>query len=195
MVINIRELAMERMTGNVGDGRAKGKFKGVATGIKRPSLAEVGFQTVEPIVGVCDKILVRQMPCAPLPFSPGVEGQSRDCFEDSGFSGLREGPREGRPRRLDDRTWEKVERDLRVHPRDLGYNHNLWDGRLLAHHLRQKYQVSLGTRQCQRLFRSTGFRRRKPRPLIAQADPVAQEAFKKTRRAGKKSGAGPVELG
>jgi hypothetical protein len=40
-----------------------------------------------------------------------------------------------------------------------------------------------------------GFRRRKPRPLIAQADPVAQEAFKKTRRTGKKSGAGPVELG
>ena len=110
-------------------------------------------------------------------------------FEGIGFNGLREGPREGRPRRLDDRTWEKVERDLRVHPRDLGYNRNLWDGKLLAHHLRQQYQVSLGTRQCQRLFRSMGFRRRKPRPLIAQADPLAQEAFKKTRRAGKKSGA------
>jgi hypothetical protein len=44
-------------------------------------------------------------------------------------------------------------------------------------------------------FPEHGFRRRKPRPLIAQADPVAQEAFKKTRRAGRKSGAGPVELG
>ena len=49
-------------------------------------------------------------------------------------NGLREGSREGRPRRLDDRTWEKVERDLRAHPRDLGYNHNLWAGKLLAHH-------------------------------------------------------------
>lgn len=107
-------------------------------------------------------------------------------FEVTGFQGLHEGQREGRPRRLDGQTWQRVEKDLRSHPRDLGYGQNLWDGKLLSHHLRQKYQVSLGTRQCQRLFRSMGFRRRKPRPLIAQADPVAQAAFKKTRRAGKK---------
>jgi transposase len=107
-------------------------------------------------------------------------------FEARGFSGLREGQREGRPRRLDDKTWEKVERDLRVHPRDLGYGQNLWDGKLLAHHLRESYRIQLGVRQCQRLFRSMGFRRRKPRPLIAQADPEAQRAFKKTRATGKK---------
>jgi transposase len=80
-----------------------------------------------------------------------------------------------------------VEKDLRVHPRDLGYGQNLWDGKLLAHHLRQSYKIQLGVRQCQRLFRSMGFRRRKPRPMIAQADPEAQRAFKKTRSAGKKS--------
>jgi transposase len=99
---------------------------------------------------------------------------------------LHEGQREGRPRRLDAPTWQHVEKDLRGHPRDLGYGQNLWDGKLLSHHLRQEYQVTLGTRQCQRLFRSMGFRRRKPRLLIAQADPAAQAAFKKTRRAGRK---------
>ena len=108
-------------------------------------------------------------------------------FEERGFSGLREGPREGRPCRLAERDWEKLERELRRHPRDLGYGQNLWDGKLLSHHLRQRYAIALGVRQCQRLFRSLGFRRRKPRPLIAQADPQAQEAFKKTRHPGKKS--------
>lgn len=110
-------------------------------------------------------------------------------FEVTGFQGLHEGQREGRPRRLDEQTWQRVEKDLRCHPRDLGYGQNLWDGKLLSHHLGQKYQVSLGTRQCQRLFGSMGsmgFRRRKPRPLIAQADPAAQGAFKKNRQAGKK---------
>lgn len=110
-------------------------------------------------------------------------------FEERGFAGLREGERTGRPRRLDDQTWERIEHDLRLHPRDLGYNQNLWDGKLLSHHLRRQYATKLGVRQCQRLFRSMGFRRRKPRPLIAQADPEAQRAFKKTRQAGRRSGA------
>jgi transposase len=109
-------------------------------------------------------------------------------FEERGFAGLREGEREGRPQRLDERTWEQLQGDLRVHPRDLGYGQNLWDGKLLSHHLRQRYATELGVRQCQRLFRHLGFRRRKPRPVIAQADPEAQRAFKKNRRAGKKSG-------
>lgn len=110
-------------------------------------------------------------------------------FEERGFTGLREGERAGRPRRLDDKTWEGIEHDLRLHPRDLGYNQNLWDGKLLSHHLHRHYATKLGVRQCQRLFRSMGFRRRKPRPLIAQADPEAQRAFKKTRQAGKRPGA------
>jgi len=101
-------------------------------------------------------------------------------FEKSGFSGLREGEREGRPRRLSDSQWEAVNGDLRRNPREFGYEQNLWDGRLLAHHLGEFHDVQLGVRQCQRLFRQMGFRLRKPRPLIAHADPAAQAVFKKT---------------
>lgn len=114
-------------------------------------------------------------------------------FEARGFSGLREGERAGRPRRLDDATWEKIEHDLRVEPRALGHSQNLWDGKLLSHHLHQAYGMELGVRQCQRLFRAMGFRRRKPRPVIAHADPKAQRAFKKTRHTGRRSGGGSVE--
>ena len=101
-------------------------------------------------------------------------------FEAHGFVGLHEGERPGRPRRLEPAQWTAINRELRRHPRVFGYAQNLWDGKLLAHHLRHRHGVTLGVRQCQRLFRDLGFRRRKPRPLIAQADPAAQAAFKKT---------------
>lgn len=114
-------------------------------------------------------------------------------FERSGFSGLVEGERSGRPCRLDGAVIKKVEEELRKNPRELGHEQNLWDGKLLAHHLDQVHGVKLGVRQCQRLFRNLGFRRRKPRPLIAQADPAAQAAFKKTPKIGRRSQSGPLE--
>ena len=101
-------------------------------------------------------------------------------FEARGFAGLHEGERPGRPRRLEPAQWEALHRELRQPPRAFGYGQNLWDGKLLAHHLHLVHGIALGVRQCQRLFRDLGFRRRTPRPLIAQADPAAQAAFKKT---------------
>jgi len=109
-------------------------------------------------------------------------------FERRGFAGLQEGERPGRPARLEERIRRQVGRDLRRPPRELGYSQNLWDGKLLSHHLRQCYAVRLGVRQCQRLFRMLGFRRRKPRPVIARADPALQEAYKKTPPPGPKKG-------
>ena len=101
-------------------------------------------------------------------------------FEQSGFAGLQEGSRPGRPSALDAHTREVIGKDLRRSPRQFGYEQNLWDGKLLTHHLDQQYDVHLGVRQCQRLFHQLEFRRRKPRPKIASADPVAQQVFKKT---------------
>ena len=101
-------------------------------------------------------------------------------FNEIGFAGLRDVERSGRPARLDEAALEALNQDLRKPPEDFGYSQNLWDGKLLHHHLAQHYDVDLGVRQCQRLFRELGFRLRKPRPLIAQSDPEAQRAYKKT---------------
>jgi transposase len=60
----------------------------------------------------------------------------------------------------------------------------MWDGRLLSHHLLKVYGIKLGVRQSQRLFKKLGFRRRKPRPVIAKADGNAQMEFKKTQKIG-----------
>jgi transposase len=101
-------------------------------------------------------------------------------FKTRGFAGLQEGQRPGRPSMLQPAQWEEIGRVLRQPPRSLGYPKNLWDGKLLEHHLANAYGVNLGMRQCQRMFHYLGFRLRKPRSLIAQADPVTQKAYKKT---------------
>lgn len=101
-------------------------------------------------------------------------------FEESGFAGLEEKERIGRPTKLDEKMLEQVGKDLRHSPLEFGYSQNLWDGKLLSHHLTTCYGVQIGVRQCQRVFHGLGFRRRKPRGVIANADPEDRNAYKKT---------------
>jgi len=100
-------------------------------------------------------------------------------FEESGFAGLEETPRAGRPSVVDENMGKAIGADLRGSPREFGYPQNLWDGKLLSHHLSKHYSIQLGERQCRRLFGQMRFRRRKPRPVIAKADPQAQDRYKK----------------
>jgi len=102
------------------------------------------------------------------------------CFETHGFTGLRQGARSGRPATLSAKQWAALGRDLRREPQKFGQAGHLWDGKRLAAHLRLRYGVTLGVRQCQRIFGHMGFRLRKPRPQVAQSDPVTVAAFKKT---------------
>jgi transposase len=103
-------------------------------------------------------------------------------FETEGLAGLREGERPGRPRRLDSQQLAEVDVALRKPPREAGMSGNLWDGKTLAAWIKRQYGTRLGVRQSQRLFRQLGFRLRKPRPMVAQADPVRQKAHKKNSR-------------
>jgi transposase len=103
-------------------------------------------------------------------------------FEKKGLSGLLEGERSGRPRRLSQQQLRAVDRILRRPPREAGLSGNVWDGKTLSLWMKQKYGVVLGVRQCQRLFGQLGFRLRKPRPVLAHADPEIQKAYKKNSR-------------
>lgn len=109
-------------------------------------------------------------------------------FEQGGFSGLADGDKQGRPASLDEKSRKRLNAELRKSPHQFGYGQNLWDGKLLSHHLEVAHGIRLGVRQCQRLFSDLGFRRRKPRPVIAQADPAAQAEYKKTAAVGPKKG-------
>jgi transposase len=97
-----------------------------------------------------------------------------------GLSGLLDGNHPGRPTRLSVNELADLRKDISRNPRELGYDQNLWDGLLLSHHLSQKYSISLGIRQCQRLFHQLGFSLQRPRRKASEADGPRQEAFKKT---------------
>ena len=107
-------------------------------------------------------------------------------FESRGLAGLSEGERPGRPSRLSEQQLARIEAALRRSPSGFGLPTEMWDGPTLSEFLRCELGVNLKVRQCQRLFRQLGFRLRKPRPQVAQADPVFQAAHKKTPRTGSK---------
>ena len=100
-------------------------------------------------------------------------------YEREGLGGLTEGERPGRPGRLNEKQIQEIHRALRAKPGDAGMRVNLWDGKTLSAWIGKTYGIQLGVRQCQRLFRQLDFRLRKPRPLLARADPARQKAHKK----------------
>ena len=107
-------------------------------------------------------------------------------FEARGLVGLSEGERPGRPSRLTEDQLTRVAAALRDRPSKFGLPTEMWDGPTLSEFLRRELGVSLKVRQGQRLFRQLGFRLRKPRPRVAQADPELQAAHKKNPRPGAK---------
>lgn len=100
-------------------------------------------------------------------------------FEKEGLSGLVDLERPGRSSRLGDEQYREIGEVLRQSPVDAGMGTNLWDGKTLSEFIQSRYGIALGVRQCQRLFRQLGFRMRKPRTVIARADPVRQDEHKK----------------
>jgi transposase len=101
-------------------------------------------------------------------------------FEQFGLQGIVEGERSGRPTRLTEIQKEEINQVLRDTPEDVGMSGVIWDGKTLSAYIEKTYNVTIGVRQCQRLFRSLGFRLRKPRPIIGSSDPEKQDAYKKT---------------
>jgi len=101
-------------------------------------------------------------------------------FEEGGFAGLFDAERTGRPRRLSEEQLQEIGVVLRGAPSGVGLRGQIWDGKVLSAYIMQHYGVSLGIRQCQRLFKQLRFRLRKPRPVIAHADPERQAEYKKT---------------
>ena len=124
--------------------------------------------------------------------SPRTVAYWVERYEVRGLAGLQEGERSGRPPKLETHQVAAVQQALRGKPRDVGLAGNLWDGKTLAAYVRHAHHVELGPRHCRRLLRQWDFRYRKPRPLIARADPALQAAHKKTPGTGRQSRRGSL---
>jgi transposase len=74
-----------------------------------------------------------------------------------GLEALKDKKRSGRKSSITPEIEELLKIDIEKSPLDIGYENNDWDGKLLAHHLKEQYQIKLGVRQCQRLFHKLGF--------------------------------------
>jgi transposase len=101
-------------------------------------------------------------------------------FQEDGLNGLLDAEGRGRPSSLDPQQRKRLGADLRKPPTALGYSQGQWDGILLSHHVKKAFGLDIGVRQCQRIFHQLGFRRRKPRGVIAGGNPEEQAAYKKT---------------
>ncbi len=80
-------------------------------------------------------------------------------FTQGGLDALREGERAGRPPTLNPAQWDALEADLQRNPQEFGFAVASWDGPTMSTHLRRRFGVELGVRQCQRIFRQIGLRR------------------------------------
>jgi len=100
-------------------------------------------------------------------------------FNERGFDGLLEEKRSGRPSVIDYTLLSSIDSDLRQNPTSFGYTKNVWGGKMLSHHLKEKYDIKLGVRQCQRLFNQLDLRLKRQCPVIANSDGEAKAEFSK----------------
>jgi transposase len=96
---------------------------------------------------------------------------------------LRDKEKPGRKARLTAQQLEILKEHITKHPSELGIDANIWDGKVLSHHIHKAFGVKLEVRQSQRIFHKLGFRLKRARTVVANGNPRAKKAFKKTQNA------------
>ena len=104
------------------------------------------------------------------------------AVDERGFEALQPKKPPGRQAKLTESQYMEIEAALRDSPDMHGYK--VWDGPSLSNYIGNRYNVSLGVRQCQRLFHRLGFARIRPRryPSKMKEHTEEREEFKKNFR-------------
>lgn len=101
--------------------------------------------------------------------------------DEQGFDALHTKKHPGRPRKLTSEQLTELQQILEAdNPKEYGYN--VWDGPSLSAFIAERYSVSIGQRQCQRMFHLFGFSLVRPQtfPSKDEQNEEARTAYKKT---------------
>lgn len=101
------------------------------------------------------------------------------AVDEQGFEALRPKKQPGRPNRLSQSQKEEIKVVILSPPEEAGYT--VWDGPSLSDYINRSYGISLGVRQCQRLFHELGFSQIRPQtfPSKDHKDDPRRDEFKK----------------
>lgn len=101
--------------------------------------------------------------------------------DETHFEALYPKPHPGKAARLTDEQYAKIKDVLSGKPEDYGYL--VWDGKALSDYIKKSFDVTLGVRQCQRIFHKLGFSRIRPQvfPALGEEESEEREEFKKKR--------------
>ena len=101
------------------------------------------------------------------------------AVDEKGFEALRSQQHPGRPPKLTEEQLKQIDAAIQSDPKDYGIK--VWDGPSLSAYIKTQFNVEIGVRQCQRLFRNLGFSRIRPQPYPSKGyeDTEERVAFKK----------------
>jgi len=96
-----------------------------------------------------------------------------------GVESLIDGDRIGRPSKLSPEQIAEIDDVLQKDPKEYGYN--VWDGPSLSTYIKNTYDIDYSVRQCQRLFKTLGYSKIRPRkfPSKGNENNDARVDFKK----------------
>lgn len=108
--------------------------------------------------------------------------------DEEGFESLKAKKQPGRPNKLSDLQMAEIKDAVRTDPTIFGYN--VWDGPSLSDFILKHFDIQMGIRQCQRLFRKLGFSliRAQTFPSLDEQNEEERDQFKKTKRYSKTTG-------
>lgn len=100
-----------------------------------------------------------------------------NAFNKGGIEGIFPNKPPGRPSRLSKSQMEELKADVLTHPRKLGYEFSNWEGKSVSYHIKHKFGVELGVRQCQYILHDLGLTLQRPRYNFPKADAEEQKEF------------------